>query len=159
MARTVVHAVGIAALLTSRFSLVVAITSFDVLQECTDELTSCESDSTCNVCATELSTSIDSTYSDSTTTEYSECLADNVDEDTSLTVCDVYGAVECCYSGDCFENEAFSNLWECVVEGVGCSTACDETSTATTTVTLGAAGFSTLMCTVVLVFTFVRMGF
>lgn len=162
MARMSVYVVGIAALLTSRFSVVIANTSSDLLDECSDELTSCNSDSTCSQCVEDDSAIFDSITSDGVTTEFRECIADNVDEDTSTSTCDVYGVIECCSSSDCFENDAFSNLWECFVGSEGCSTetfSCDETSTAATTATLRAAGFSSLMCTVVLVFTFIRMGF
>lgn len=162
-ARAFIHVVGIAALLTSRFSVIVADTSFDTVEECNTEATSCDSDSTCIQCFDDLVEMFHSTTTSySTTAENIECIRANLDEDTSVTTCDKFGVIECCYSDDCFANDAFSNLWECFVEGQGCPTenfSCDETSTASTTATAGAAGFSHLVCVIVLVFTSFRMGF
>lgn len=159
MTQKFLHVVGIAALLTSRFSVGFANTNFE---ECGDELDSCNIDSTCAECLFGSDASFESTTS-ITTIEYEECLSSSFDDETtSVTTCEALGAMACCHPDDCLANDAFSSLWECAMEYVGCSTeafSCDETSTAAATVTLGTAGFSHFVCTIVLVFTFVRMGF
>lgn len=161
MATAFVRVVGLAALLTSRFSVVVVGTTIDTSTECTEDLASCTADSSCLECASELSALFEISTGDSTT-EYSECLVSNVDETSTATTCEAFGAVECCFSSDCFENEVFSSYWKCVVEMVGCSTedfSCDDTSTAAATVPVGTVRLSHLVCAIVLVFTLVRMGF
>lgn len=154
-ARAFVRLVGLAALLTSRFSVVVVAITIDKSADCSQALTSCSDDSTCTECASDLSSIFGSTTGDR------DCLVGNTDG-TPPTICDVYRAMKCCTPNECFANEAFSSYWVCEMERVGCSTedlSCEETSIAATTVTVGATGLSHLVFATVLVFMLVGMGF